>query len=942
MEEKRKEQERIQKEKEEKIRNEEEEEERFQEEEEEEEEKIRKEEEKKEKKEKIRNEEEEEERIKKEKEEKIRKEEEERIKKEKEEKISNEEEERFQEEEEEKINKNDEECNNLSEEENQKIIESDKNSKQLKEEKFEIEENNEEKKMNQSNVINKEELEKGEKKSLNQNSKDVESEHNISLIPEKLKNSKLFMSLSEEHKNMSISILKDIQKLRKNKTNNFGDIDIYPTILLDFNEKEKTLDNLIPHFSDKIKNEDKNDIEKRKNSFINHIYFEGKIGTNPLLELIPDCQISHIDLLQKINDEEHLKNIPKISNDYEEQIFSEEYPLISEYYSPIGELDDLKGFIYKYNLEGNTKLYLNCFKNFNYWRNIKGDGNSFYRTFMFGLIEHYILNRNEEELNQVFSEISSDKLIKVYQEYNLNIKKSFIILGAILDLLSKDKIEKAYDLFLKSYLLKDGSFDEMLVIYLRYITFIYVDEVIKLSENEKVQEEREERITAKGINIELIKSMNIEPNFFIICLMPYLFDVNINIFWIDKDLIQSKDGIINFIDEENTENIPLISFGYFYSSYFRIYSNNFTQENEEINEIFKLKLNKLSKLTLEIKIPNKCQICKSETFIIFVKQKYKICKKCLDNYINQICSIRIKSLKNDNYIGLEYYSRAINLKDNYTINDYEFIEIKEETNIINYLQNLASIICSKCKQNFDKKNLNNLKCKCLLCDKCLENMILELTDGLKILNSFEKRKLNKKCTSCGGHFIYENSIEHLKDIKEIDKENAIKRMCDYVNTLCLVCGEKVRKKQDINEPNSKDNNEMENEEDNNKEKKKEIFKEIKNYKRLKIRRETDQRKGIDYLDIEHVICINCYEKMKSNNFLNEEINSENSSNKKKGKKKKNNNSTSSDDEDKRKNNKYYVNFDEEECFCFICNKKHYLIDKNIKNGGCCTSGCYIN
>ena len=88
--------------------------------------------------------------------------------------------------------------------------------------------------MNQSNVINKEELEKGEKKSLNQNSKDVESEHNISLIPEKLKNSKLFMSLSEEHKNMSISILKDIQKLRKNKTNNFGDIDIYPTILFQF------------------------------------------------------------------------------------------------------------------------------------------------------------------------------------------------------------------------------------------------------------------------------------------------------------------------------------------------------------------------------------------------------------------------------------------------------------------------------------------------------------------------------------------------------------------------------------------------------------------------------------------------------------------------------------------------------------------------------------
>ena len=221
-------------------------------------------------------------------------------------------------------------------------------------------------------------------------------------------------------------------------------------------------------------------------------------------------------------------------------------------------------------------------------------------------------------------------------------------------------------------------------------------------------------------------------------------------------------------------------------------------------------------------------------------------------------------------------------------------------------------------------------------------MILELTNGLKILNSYEKKNLgDKKCSCCGGHFIYEDSIEHLKDIKEIDKENAIKRMCDYVNTLCLVCGEKVRIRQDNNESNIKENNEMENEEDN-KEKKKEIYKEIKHFKRVKIRRETDQRKGINYLDIEHVICINCYEKMKNNSIFNEQIDSENGTNKKRGKKKNKNNSNSWEDEDKKNNNKYYVNYDEEECFCFICNKKHYLIDKNIKSGGCCTSGCNIN
>ena len=37
---------------------------------------------------------------------------------------------------------------------------------------------------------------------------------------------------------------------------------------------------------------------------------------------------------------------------------------------------------------------------------------------------------------------------------------------------------------IKSYLLKDSSFDKMLIIYLRYISFIYVDEVIKYLEGE--------------------------------------------------------------------------------------------------------------------------------------------------------------------------------------------------------------------------------------------------------------------------------------------------------------------------------------------------------------------------------------------------------------------------------------------------------------------------
>ena len=788
-------------------------------------------------------------------------------------------------------------------------------------------EKEEEKNEKEENKINEKEEEIKEEKKP-ENSICIQSENCIKPVEKKNKDSKLFMSLSEEQKNDILSIINDIKNL-KSKDNNIKDINIdkYPTIILDFNQKEEKLDDIIPNFKSIIK-QNENEIEKRKHNFISHNYFEWIIEASPLLELVPECNISHVELLTQIYNKEGLHNIPEINDDYEELIFENE--IISENNSPIGNVEDLKSFIYKYNFEKNTKIAVNSLKSFNFWRNIDGDGNSFYRAFMFSLLEYYILNNNINELNGIISEITSNQLLEIYKKQELDYKIPFIILGAILKLLSNNNIEKAYDLFIKSYLLKNACFDKMLIIYLKYISYIYVDEVIELSKN------KNETNTHNNINKDLINTMNIEPSFFIICLMSYLFDVNVHIFWLDKDLVQCKDGVINFIDEENTEILPLISLGYFFSSYHIIYSVK--SNNEFINKIFNSKSNNLSRLTYQIHNKDKCQICKGQKYIIFFKQNFKVCKNCLENYINKISSFRNQSLNNDNYIGQEYYSRPFHLKDNYFLNDFEFIEIKEEVNIINYLQHTASIVCSKCKGNFDKKNLNNLKCKCLLCDKCLEEMILDITGGLKILNSFEKRNLQKtSCTSCEGDFSYEDALEHLKDIKEKDRKNAINRMKNYISTKCLICGNEVRKN-DNNDEFLRDNSE-ETEEDNNINQKNKYI-EIKKYKKIKIRKENDKRKGIDYLDIEHVICYECYEK----NMIHSNISySKGSVNKNGEKDKEENDSGSSEDNDnKYKRGEYYIDFEEGECFCFICNKKHYLIDKSVRNGGCCSSGCNIN
>ena len=846
-----------------------------------------------------------------------------------EEELRREKEDREREKEEDERRKNEEEKRKKREME-RKEIEKEKKKKE------EIEKEEKENKINEVEEEKKEELEKEEKENKineieekkEENSICIQSENSIKPIDKKNKNSKIFMSLSEEQKNDYLYIINDIKNL-KSKDNNIKDIDIdkYPTIVLDLNQKEETLDDIIPNFK-KIIKQNENEIEKRKHNFISHNYFEWIIEASPLLELIPECKISHVDLLNNIYNEEGLHNIPEINDDYEELIFENE--IISENNSPIGNVEDLKSFIYKYNFEKNTKVAVNSLKSFNFWRNIDGDGNSFYRAFMFSLLEYYILNNNLNELNEIISEITSNQLLEIYKKQELDYKIPFIILGAILKLLSNNNIEKAYDLFFKSYLLKDACFDKLLIIYLKYISYKYVDEVIELSK------EQNQPNIHNNLNKELINTMNIEPSFFIICLMPYLYDINIHIFWLDKDLIQCKDGVINFIDEENTVNLPLISLGYFFSSYHIIYSVK--SKNEFINKIFNSKSNNLLRLTCQINNKDKCQICKGQKYIIFLKKNFKVCKNCLEKYINKISSFRNESLNNDNYIGQEYYSRPFHLKDNYFLNDFEFIEIKEEVNIINYLQHTASIVCSKCKGNFDKKNLNNLKCKCLLCDKCLEEMILDITGGLKILNSYEKRNLQKTlCTSCGGDFSYEDALEHLKDIKEKDRKNAINRMKNYISTKCLICGTEVRKNENTDEF-LRDNSDETEEDNNNNQKNKYI--ELKKYRKIKIRKENDKRKGIDYLDIEHVICYECYEK----NMINSNISYSKGSVNNNGKRdKEESNSGSSDDEDNKfKRGEYYVDFEEGECFCLICSKKHFLIDKSVRNGGCCSSGCIIN
>ena len=718
--------------------------------------------------------------------------------------------------------------------------------------------------------------------------------------------------LSVEQKTSLKNIVEKITDFRNQKQEiNKDELEKFQTINLDFNYKEKSLGDLIPSLKSKIEdNETSNEVEKRKHDFLEHIYFEGGISTNPLLDLVSYCKISHNDLMNNIYNEQglKLKNVQKISDEnYKNKIFKSG---VGE--AKINRVENLENFLYKYRLENNKKISMKSYKYFPFWRNVEGDGNSFFRTTMFAIIENFIIKKSIEDLNLIISEISCDRFIKIYKENNINYELAFYIFGVILHLLEDNKIEEAYSLFVQSYSLKDDSFDKILIIYLRNICYDYTDEALELSKDEEV--EKQIQIQTQFINKELIKTMNVEPDFFVVCLIPYLFDFNLTIYWIDQDLLKPKEGLIKFADEESPEPLPFITIGYFYSSYHRIYPKQWYEEENQVQNIFNNEISDIKNLTYDFKSIKKCNICKKDIFTALLEKKIKICKNCLNEYINEISNERREALIKDDYIGKEYYSRPMKLSKDIYLNDFEFIEIKEEYNMINYLQQKLSVNCSKCKNFFTKRNLNNLKCKCLLCDKCLDELIIQITDGKKILNKYEKLNLDKiQCPICSGNFSYEDAIEHLKDIKESDKDNAINRMREYASTLCLICGEKVREKNDnLNQDDLLENNNIKKNEEVDKR-----YNEIKKYKTVNLKREGERNKGIDYIDTEHVICFNCFEKNKIKKILDDS-------------------SYSGDDEDNSEK-KFFINLEKGNCFCRICYKKHNLLEKAVKNGACCTT-----
>ena len=671
-----------------------------------------------------------------------------------------------------------------------------------------------------------------------------------------------------------------------------SNIDEIP-VLNNINSEEKSLDQIIPDFNENILKNEKDDVEVRKASLIKkkHIPLKINDGQN-YSQFFGEIDVPHSELMKNNYNEEQLKSMLKYNSTFKENIF-DKLPF-DEINSPIGQVESFNSFCQKYCLN-KEKQKIQAVKNnlnstFSKWRKILGDGNSFYRIIMFSIIEAYILNKNIDELKYLLFDIISQDNIMIYEQKNIDVEICCMIFAEILYLVENDDNVKAYEVFTKSYAIKDGSFDKMLVIYLRHILAIYTENVKEL-----LTEQEKNNVNNTNIfNSYMIESYNLEPSFLNICCIQYLFDIKMNLVYLQGGLNEPEQRSINLVGEE--EDCPFINIGFFYNSYHKLYPENF---EVTYNYDLPMQMATNKQLTCILKEIRPCEECKTNTeHILFIEKKFVICKACLEDALTKICNFRADAFQKNGFLGVEYYTRPINIGDSYYIDDYEIIELLESNILETLTQKYLGSMCVNCYEK--DENTVELKCGCEFCKKCLIEKVLNITSGVKVLNEMEKKQIkNAKC-SCGKPFDIEEGLKYITKNKD-DKADALNRLKKYVNTLCLICSKELRKETEKNDDFKDTDEKIE-------------------YKKIKMKKSNENNPEGKIYESDHLICDNCYKQfLKKKVDLKEESEYED------------------DDESETKND--FVDFEKGLISCSICCRKHLF--RSTQNENCCAGDCTI-
>ena len=581
-------------------------------------------------------------------------------------------------------------------------------------------------------------------------------------------------------------------------------------------------------------------------------------------------------------------------------------------------------FIQNYNKKNNNEVInSNISENFNekenencnyfdYIRFInKQNSECFYRCFMFCLFEIFFLNKNKENLFILIIDILRLYLIEpeIFLSKEIDMKNIMIIFSIIYDYISVNSWDKAYTFFINVYNTYE-IFEKSLIEYMKYTVFLYITRISSfLWENENDKELNININDIYNFNYDLILLELFEPGKIELQSIPYIFGVNLNVFYYKNEKFSNlrknlkKSSFNNNFTIDNVNNV--INIFYFFNTFHPVYkkqlieniiAKNNTVDNNNIYNLFFSNINESDIYFIRniiLKQNNKknfCEICNKNSTIINIENlSINICSDCLYKEIDNHLSIRLSFLNDEQYNNFTFYLNPIEIKlknknnlddtsklfiSNY---DYMFLYKKTFNERFSELINNSCLIC--CKNN---DNLISLECGCLVCYNCIQELVCEITNNLIILNKYEKDELNEhtiRCKLCKKKLNLENFIKILQknnfDLKQyyIDANERLKYYCAIK---CFSCGKDFENEIEVDNEND-------------------FFK-------FQVR---DFIKSNDELgdsnNYKHVICVECHKMLKKKNRRIKKIDG----------------------------NEYKV------IYCNICGRKHCIKLKEWNNKGVC-------
>ena len=336
-----------------------------------------------------------------------------------------------------------------------------------------------------------------------------------------------------------------------------------------------------------------------------------------------------------------------------------------------------------------------------------------------------------------------------------------------------------------------------MIIYCRYVIFCNVDELY----NNAIRGPNGNINNLNNIDKvdpNSILRFSFEPLKIVFNSIPLIFNVNLEIISLDGGL--NKDGnnfkiYYNKFTDFSINELPMISIGYFFSSYFKIYTKDyqknilkdfsydiFSKENQSILSR-NLYVDNEEELTL-------CKKCNKETkFVYLINNNLFSCENCFKKDIDTILKQRTNDYSKEKYNNLEYYTRDIIIKDKININDYDIIYLTG-MNIISYLVKNSKSLCCQCGKPCFTEILE-MKCGCQFCKECLMQNLEAATNGDIYQNKFEKKYAEKFGCLCKNVFEPEEAFNLLKLDPNKYRVNALNRMNQYVGIFCMICGSQL-------------------------------------------------------------------------------------------------------------------------------------------------------